>query len=1693
MNMTAIGCFDGMDNFTADLRVLTKASLTSSSLSQQLPVDESASSAAKIDLRIEILALTAFDQSSLHDQKSEINSAIKNFFGSCRRFPNFREDFTPLVFFGGLGQLTFDSLEAKTSVKAFRYLPHVQERLSLIFDILGLDEASIDQLGNLLHDLRHLISLLVTTSRVDREALLALIHRAWLEVAGLKSVPSTDESKYNFRKSGLSGFVDDEVVALIDLFSVGMTEFVEANGTSSVPTQNGVQLDSLSVVMRRQMEASIKECQSAKTASIEPESAFDFSKLESYLQPVCTSLNLEVDRVIEMVFTVLKSDRQDETIQGELLDLMGLSQFDTVLDLIHGRTQWLLWYKKYRTRSDAFRGRGNGGRGSGYRKRRGANGSRFSGFGNSDDSKCDLVSQLINDPGALVEQRQRDLDSAACIARSAAYQAYVSVNSTNRRQGAERYPFVFDAMAELMAERPFTERSKMVLPSDAKQKHTDQWDSYDFPVPLTDRSELEALKKTLPREGRLVEISTLDRVGQLAFKGIQRLNLVQSIVFEAAYNSAENLLISAPTGAGKTNTALLAILHLIRQNINPETGVLDTNKFKIVYMAPMKALAAEMTATFGQRLAPLGLRVKECTGDMQLSTQEILETQMLVTTPEKWDVISRKGLGDASLVQALKLLIIDEIHLLHEDRGAVIEALVARTLRQVEVSQSVIRIVGLSATLPNYVDVAAFLRVNPQRGLFYFDARFRPVPLGMSFVGVKSPAGMPNSRHAQQMSMNEACYQRVIEQLRRNEQVMVFVHARGETLRTARWLLDTASQRGDLVHFEAPQLSNSAELKRRIARASDGALREIAPRGVACHHAGMLRPDRSLVERLFAEGAVRVLVCTATLAWGVNLPAHAVIIKGTCIYDPDRSDYVDLDILDVLQIFGRAGRPQFDKFGLATIITTHDKLDHYVRLITNQVPIESKFLRNLNDHLNAEIALGTVSNLNDAVTWLTYTYLFVRLTRSPMHYGITPPMLENDPDLTHFLTSAVRDAAKDLDDAKMVRFEQSTGLLASTDRGRTASLYYINYATASLVREELRPVMLVQDLISLVARANEFAQMKVRDDEEAELVSLRDESCRVAVKNPGTVEGTLTVKVNVLLQAHISRSRPVTHSLVSDMYYVQQNAGRLARYIFEIALRRNWATCASAAHRLSKMIEHRLWFSDTPLWQFIDSATDNCHLLERVDELKLTCERIRDLTLDELNGILRYQGLRGAEFVSRLASYLPVISLDVETQPVTRNILRITVRLTPNFTWVDRHHGAASPLLFWVWVEDPDESCIYHSEVFALSKKMVVNAKKENAAELIFTIPLHEPIPSQYLVRCMSDRFLGSEFVAPIPLRSLRLPHADPPHTDLLTLDPLPVGVLKNSRYEAIYPFTHFNPIQTQVFHTLYHQDVNVLLGAPTGSGKTAAAEFAIFRVFNTAPNKKCVYIAPLKALVRERVDDWNVRIWQKLGKRVVELTGDVSPDAGLLRSADLIVTTPEKWDGVSRSWRQRAYVQQIALIVIDEIHMVGEERGPILEVIVSRANFIANQLNTHIRIVGLSTALANAVDMAAWLRVPLSPLDVAAIGRGGGRGLFNFRPSVRPVPLEVHIQGFPGRHYCPRMALMNKPIFQAIQSHSASKPVLVFVASRRQTRRTAFDLISFASSDFDPHKWLHMDVKEMEALAATMSDANLQVTLPYG
>lgn len=114
--------------------------------------------------------------------------------------------------------------------------------------------------------------------------------------------------------------------------------------------------------------------------------------------------------------------------------------------------------------------------------------------------------------------------------------------------------------------------------------------------------------------------------------------------------------VIAPTGAGKTDVAIMAILRVVIQNLRPNATVpygkdsIERSAFKVIYVAPMKALAAEITRKFQKRLAWLGILVRELTGDMQLTRKEINETQIIVTTPEKWDVVTRKPTGEGELV-----------------------------------------------------------------------------------------------------------------------------------------------------------------------------------------------------------------------------------------------------------------------------------------------------------------------------------------------------------------------------------------------------------------------------------------------------------------------------------------------------------------------------------------------------------------------------------------------------------------------------------------------------------------------------------------------------------------------------------------------------------------------------------------------------------------------------------------------------------------------------------------------------------------------------------------------------------------------------------------------------------------------------------------------------------------------------------
>ncbi|EDX12805.1 GD19029 [Drosophila simulans] len=1416
----------------------------------------------------------------------------------------------------------------------------------------------------------------------------------------------------------------------------------------------------------------------APAASTSSEAAKLSPELQTLLE---ISEKLDDEHLISRVGDILGSQRSSEVLQNELMEILGFDHFELVEKLLQDRNKIARQLDQFATRSrrvmEVKQKRIETAASGGAAERRptvasavvvqSAQEKQLGKMQRREEKKLQRImrsikdDELEDDPNCAVAvsvqqlrmQHQRKLLEAA-QREPLLFSTKAEFKQSKQYSQPIHYPYVFDSQLLAKQHAGFIGGSRITLPDNAQRIDNKQWEEVKIqgsePPPLSVGN-------------KRVQIEELDDVGRLAFANCKELNRIQSVVYPVAYHSNENMLVCAPTGAGKTNVAMLSIVHTIRCHL--EQGIINRDEFKIVYIAPMKALAAEMVDNFSKRLKSLQIVVRELTGDIQLTKAEMAATQILVTTPEKWDVVTRKGSGDVGLISLVELLIIDEVHLLHGERGPVVEALVARTLRLVESSQSMIRIVGLSATLPNYIDVAHFLRVNPMKGLFYFDSRFRPVPLDTNFVGIKSVKPLQ-----QIADMDQCCYQKCVEMVQEGHQIMVFVHARNATVRTANVIRELAQQNNTSALFLPKDSAAHGLATRSIQRSRNKQLVELFSSGLAMHHAGMLRADRQMVEKYFVEGHISMLVCTATLAWGVYLPAHAVIIRGTDIYDAKHGSFVDLGILDVLQIFVRAGRPQFDKSGVGTIITSYDKLNHYLSL-TDQInfPIESNFVNCLADNLNAEIGLGTITNVDEAIEWLSYTYLFVRMRINPHVYGIEYSELEKDPTLEARRRALIMSAAMSLDKARMMRFNQRTMDMNITDLGRTASYFYIKYDTVETFNELMKPFMTQAEILAMISQAQEFQQLKVRDDEMEELDELKSAYCKI---KPYGGSENVHGKVNILIQTYLSNGYVKSFSLSSDMSYITTNIGRISRALFSIVLRQNNAVLSGNMLQLCKMFERRQWDFDCHLRQF---PAINAETIDKLERRGLSVYRLRDMEHRELKEWLRSSTY--ADLVIRSAHELPLLDVEASLQPITRTVLRIKVDIWPSFTWNDRVHGKTCQS-FWLWIEDPESNYIYHSELFQVTRKLVISGQSQ---QLVMTIPLKEPLPPQYYIRVSSDNWLGSTTCIPLSFQHLVLPEHHPPLTELLPLRPLPVSCLKNVLYESLYKFTHFNPIQTQIFHCLYHTDNNVLLGAPTGSGKTIVAEIAIFRALNQNPKCKVVYIAPLKALVKERIADWEQRFQRSsLGLKVVELTGDVTPDIQAIRESQLIVTTPEKWDGISRSWQTREYVQHVSLIVIDEIHLLGEDRGPVIEVIVSRTNFISSHTGRAIRIVGLSTALANAQDLANWLGIKKM-------------GLYNFKPSVRPVPLQVHINGFPGKHYCPRMATMNRPTFQAIRTYSPCEPTIVFVSSRRQTRLTALDLITFVAGESNPKQFLHMAEDEIELILQNIREQNLKFCLAFG
>jgi len=1199
----------------------------------------------------------------------------------------------------------------------------------------------------------------------------------------------------------------------------------------------------------------------------------------------------------------------------------------------------------------------------------------------------------------------------------------------------------------------------------------------------------------------------------------QVFNEIQSSVFDKSFNSDENLLITAPTGSGKTNIAIVTILREIWRELklknmshidetfNFSNTVWD---FKILFLVPLKALANEFLSKFTFQLKHFNLVINEFSGDVDLTKEQIDKTNLFIGIPEKWDLFTRKH---DDVFKNLKLVIIDEVHLLNEDRGRVLECIVARTIRKCELLQKFTRLVGLSATLPNYYDVADFLRVK--EGLFAFDSSYRATPLTMKFFGLKDKMAYEDYKKLE----NELVYEQVVKYLKKGKQVLVFVHSRIETIKFAEELLRLSLEFGEenLFRYDYNGEEDLEELKewkknqiqadRQFLKTDNKNLKELIPYGLGFHNAGLLRKDRSIVEKLFQKRSIKVLVSTSTLAWGVNLPAYAVIIKGTAFYDASEGKKVDISILDIVQMFGRAGRPQFDKKGVGMIFCPMTKLNHFVSKLKNQINIESVLERYLADSLNAEIAIGNISSLEDAKNWLKLTYLSV--IKCGRNRDKNNKLVEN----------MIKNSFRILNEFKLIRYVSSTGRVHSTELGRIASNYYMSYRTISEFNEKLREDMFDEELLNLFALSNEFQNMKVYQEEKPELEGLAVKFKLLSDNLTRRKSIDDIPKPIILLQTYLHGICEFRNSsLFMDTMYLVDNSPRIFRAIAEISIHKRLVRTSFLALNYLKLIEHRIAPGTTPLWQFTYESVNtkisknkknNRHVGQGYLSSDI-CRKIDARGLTEISQIMTSYSKDIANDLSikvatlneikELIHHIPRFNITVESKPLTRTILNITLTLEPTFKWSKKWNGLSEN--FWVIVDNKKE--IIHHELFNFTPKKLDEEDKKyiprlKEVVLSFAVPFdieqgktHARLDSVYTISIISDKWVNCSQKTVIELAEIDVPQDEDVKTELLDLYPLPLSALKNKDYESVFNqnFQYFNPIQTQIFFSVYNSDENLLVGAPTGSGKTAIAELAILRLFNKTSEGKVIYIAPLKSLSKERVKDWKEK-FKFMKKNVIELTGDYTPDLEVLLNSDILITTPEKWDGISRNWHHRTYVKKVNLIIIDEIHLLGLARGPIIEVIVSRMRYMCHKLNTPVRFIGLSTALANCLDVADWLGIDTK------YSKKAPPGLFNFRPAVRPCPVTVHIEGFSEKKYCPRMGTMNQPCFNAIINFSDNKPVLIFVSSRRQTRLTALDLIALSANhslgEHLQYPFLKCSLQEINSYIELVQDDNLKNSLIYG
>jgi helicase len=446
-----------------------------------------------------------------------------------------------------------------------------------------------------------------------------------------------------------------------------------------------------------------------------------------------------------------------------------------------------------------------------------------------------------------------------------------------------------------------------------------------------DRSAVDAavaslllLEEDTPEESDHVEFSRTEELVPANIHrllGVDRLNPMQAGAVRKVLHEHRNLVVAAPTGAGKT---LVAEVALLQEAIDRgRTGV---------YLAPMRSIASEKRDDW-QRLQAGGLRIYKTTGeDDAFDPSQALNAHIILATPEKWDSVSRRQIPP-DLIARIGVIVIDEVHLVDDDnRGPGLEALLAR----IHLAFPAARLIAMSGTLANAEAIARWLNAD------LYESRWRPIEL--STVVIPYPKAK-NWRDDEQIR-NGLAGQMARETVDDGGAVLVFCGSRKGVEGCALYLAEALG----LEPPESPRRVQNIELGKAIGG------------GVGFHHAGLGRDDRAVSEQLFRSGGIKVLVATSTVAAGVNLPARVVVVRDLTL------GVDDISSSDLLQMAGRAGRPGKETEGRCYVLAPTEKVGT-VQLMLGGRPIGSHIGNDLATHLNTEIVLGIVRSRANARAW----------------------------------------------------------------------------------------------------------------------------------------------------------------------------------------------------------------------------------------------------------------------------------------------------------------------------------------------------------------------------------------------------------------------------------------------------------------------------------------------------------------------------------------------------------------------------------------------------------------------------------------------------------------------------------------------------------------------------------------------------